>query len=605
MTQPDPPTTRRALRTRATQEAPKTKTTPKRKRAVWIWGTIITIVIATGAGALAAKRLYDQAIGVRAHLEAAVVSAGELKSAVVAGDSATAATAAATFSLEADAAASGTQGRLWQLAASFPALGANFAALATVTEVVDALSSDVLTPASAISLDSLKPQAGRIDIAAVSALTPTIENIDGALEKASVSLASVDRTGLLPEVADGLQRFESVIADVRPFIAPLKEIVSVLPSALGANAPRDYLLMFQGTSETRSLGGNAAVFIVLRAEQGALTIVEHVSSQDFHNAPPAPILALDPQAESIYGNKIGRYTADFTMVPDFPYAVTILQAWWEREGFHPFDAVISVDPVALSYLLAATGPVTLPTGDTLSAENAAPLLLNEVYFRYEDPFEQNAFFSAAADSVFNLVVGGAYSPISFFNEIARAANEGRVLYWSDSAAEMALVSGARMSGAMTTDSQGEPTIGVYVNDNTGSKMSYYLDMAIAVCRTDRETHGNVTLSSAVTASEASRLPGYITGPYFEPGTVSTYVVIYGPVGSSLTHIDLDGSPATVLALGEHLNRPAVKVEVINMFESTHDLAFSFAGAGTTGPIDVWHTPMTRPTDVDLSGSCSE
>ncbi len=37
--------------------------------------------------------------------------------------------------------------------------------------------------------------------------------------------------------------------------------------------------MFQGNSEARSLGGNAAIFIVLRPENGGLSIVDEIASQ--------------------------------------------------------------------------------------------------------------------------------------------------------------------------------------------------------------------------------------------------------------------------------------------------------------------------------------
>ena len=73
---------------------------------------------------------------------------------------------------------------------------------------------------------------------------------------------------------------------------------------------------------------------------------------------------------------------------------------WLRETGVDVSGVISLDPVSLSYLLEATGPVALPTGDVLTSENAVDLLLNGVYLRYADPRDQDAFFAAAAGSVF-------------------------------------------------------------------------------------------------------------------------------------------------------------------------------------------------------------
>ncbi len=564
---------------------------------------MVVLLLLVGGGAIVAKQVYDQAMGVRHHLESAIADAGEVKSSILTGDAESASSASVRFADETQAAVSGTQGWRWKLAEAVPFAGNNFSALRTVAAVSHELSTEIVTPASSISFNAFRPSNGRMDLAAMSGLSPLLDQVASGLDSALDTLASVDRTALLPAVAEGVSRLETELTALKPVVSPLRDIASVLPAALGADGPRDYLLMFQGTSEARSLGGNAAVFMVLRADQGALTIVEHITSQDFRNGPPEPILDLDPQAEAIFGDKIGRFTADFTMVPDYPDAVEILKAWWAREGFHPFDAVLSLDPVALSYVLTATGPVTLPTGDVLNSDNAAALLLNEVYFRYEDPLAQNVFFTAAADSVFDAVIGGNFAPAGLMSSLTKAADEGRLLYLSDSPAEMKLIEPLRASGVMPADSAEQTTIGVFVNDNTGSKMSYYLDMGIATCVADRTIQGEVTLASSVTEEEAARLPRYIAGPYFTPGDISTYVVLYGPVGSQISDVAIDGAPARVLSAGEHLGRPAVKVEVGHHLVSSHTLSFAFETTVTVAPLQVWHTPMTRETTIDSVDGC--
>lgn len=551
-----------------------------------------------------AKRLYDQAMGVRSQLEASMVEVKEVQRAVLAGDLAAAAAASDRLSAHSSAAVRGANGRIWSIAESLPSIGDDLVAVRLVAEVTDQLASDVVAPASAVSLDAFRPKDGGIDLVAVGGLAPLIDQVDTGIDEARAKLAPVNRGALIEQVATGINQLDDALAEIEPMISPVREIVSVLPNALGANGPRDYLLMFQGTSEARSLGGNAAVFMIMRAEAGRLSIVQEVNSQQFRNAPPKPVVELDPEAVAVYGDKIGRYTADFTMVPDYPTAVGILGAWWEREDFSNFDAVISVDPVALSYLLAATGPVQLPTGDTLTADNAAGLLLNEVYFRYTDPLAQNAFFAAAADSVFVALTSGAFQPAGLMSALTRAAGEGRLLYWSDDPNENALIDGSRMQGVMPTSNDDQSVLGVYANDNTGSKMSYYLNMNVEACRAETAVSGTVVLNSSVTAEEANRLPRYVAGPYFEPGDISTFLVLYGPVGTTPAEITIDGATANILSSSQHLGRPAVKVEVINHLADSHEVSFTFDGlSAEAGPLDVWHSPMARETAVTLTDSC--
>ncbi|CAI7670995.1 unnamed protein product [Penicillium discolor] len=287
-------------------------------------------------------------------------------------------------------------------------------------------------------------------------------------------MSTIDRSQLTDQVATGVTMVDEALSKATPLLAPLRDLARLLPDALGAEGPRDYLLMFQGNSEARSLGGNAAVFLILRADAGRLEITGFADSSDFAQPTPEPIGPTD------------------------------------------FDGMVSVDPVALSYLLRATGPLMLPTGDALTADNAVPLLLNEVYFRYEDPTMQNAFFAGAASSVFSALTSGAFAPDVLMAALSQAVDERRLLYLSDDEDEAALVSTSPLAGTLPADTANATEIGVFVNDNTGSKKSYYLDMSTTLCRGEGTIEGTTTLTSTLDATTASQLPYYITGPYYAP-----------------------------------------------------------------------------------------
>lgn len=586
-----------------TDEARRTRT-PRRRRWVLLGAVAALIVLVVGGG-LAALRLYDQAMTVRGHLEASINEVQAVKNAVLSGDLNSAEEASARLTKSTERAVAGTHGRLWSAAESVPWIGDDLTAVRQVAEITDALANDVVAPASSVSLESFRPTDGRIDLEAVEALAPLLDQVQVGVDEASEALGRIDRNGLIPQVDDGVGRLDAALTEAAPMIGPIRDVVSVLPNALGANGPRNYLLMFQGTSESRSLGGNAAVFIVMRAEEGSLTIVDQIQSSDFGHSLPAPVIDLDPEAEAIFGDKIGRYTADFTMVPDLPEAVRILRAWWDAKGFTPFDAVLSVDPIALSYILNATGPVSLPTGEVLTSENAPSLLLNGVYFRYEDPLAQNAFFGAASSSIFRALTGGQFAPSPFMDALVRAASEGRLLYWSEDPTESALIAGARIQGVMPSSNAQQTVLGIYVNDNTGSKMSYYLDMSAVACRSETSVNARVTLTSQVTPADAARLPSYVSGTNFAPGDISTYLALYGPVGSRFASVTVDGSPAQVLSAGNHLSRPVVKIEIFNHPESTHTVSVTFDDVDPmTGELSVWHTPMSRESRVEIAGDCT-
>ena len=66
---------------------------------------------------------------------------------------------------------------------------------------------------------------------------------------------------------------------------------------------------------------------------------------------------MDAEQQQIYSTRLGKYMQDVNLTPDFPTAAATAQAMWERKTGQRVDGVISMDPVALGYVLDATGPV--------------------------------------------------------------------------------------------------------------------------------------------------------------------------------------------------------------------------------------------------------
>lgn len=578
-----------------------------RRRRI-IWTIVLVILVVLAALALLAGKLASSALSTRDHVAAAMDRVAPLTAAVTAGDAAAADAELSAMEARLGAAQDEVDDWTWSMVDWVPSVGPNVDAIRVATSTGRSLIADLARPAMPLVLSGLRPSDGAFDVEAIRELTALVETAGPVVEQHSRDLADIDRAALLGPVQDGIAGLDSMMATVTPVLEDGGQLLGLLPAALGADGPRDYLLMFQGNSEARSLGGNPAVFLQLHVEGGKITIAGFANSSDFHSDRPKPIIDLDPEAVAIFGDKIGRWSPDVTMPPDFPSSAELVRAFWAESVGTPVDGVLSVDPVALSYILSATGPIELATGDMLNAEKAVPLLLNEVYFRYEDPMVQNAFFADATARVFEALTAGQGNPVALIGALQRAGDEGRLLYVPVSEEEAAVIDGTRMSGSMPDDNVDETVIGVYANDNTGSKKSYYLDMAIDASCDAGETgsvyRGSVELTSTLSPETAATLPYYITGPYFEPPLISTYVVLYGPVGGTLDSVDLDGVPATILSQGTHLGRPAVKVEVLNDTLSTHVVDFSFSSTDPeSGPLSLWHTPMTRDTPVELTDSC--
>jgi len=531
---------------------------------------------------------------------------------VLAGDVDTARSQAAELSGATARSRELTDDALWRSLEWIPVAGPNLEAVRTAAAVVDDIAVEAITPVSSISVDSLKPQDGRIDPQAVIGIQSAVDQAVETVNDSATRLDALDHDAFIGPVAGGVERLDTAVASAQELLVPAQKVAAVLPPAVGSEGPRNYLVLFQNNAEARGTGGNPASILLINVTDGRIEITQQAASTDFENGRDNPIIPLNPETENLYGDKIGRWMQDVTLTPDFPETAEIISAFWDESFGTPVDGVISFDPVALSYLLDATGPVTLETGDELRADNAVPLLLNEAYLRYPLQQQQDAFFAAAAGSIFSALTGGGGDTRGIVNALVKATDEGRLMYVPNSESEREIIKGTRIEGKLPVDNTEKTMMGVYVNDVTGSKMDYYLDADIRAtadtCAAPVFT-SSTTLTSTIGFADARSLPKSIGGPNYTRGDMGTDLVLYGPVGASFRTVAIDGVevPASNMTVGTHLGRPAVKVFIYSEPGSQHTIDAVFDGAPDQayGELVVQHTPMVRPTPVELTPSgCS-
>lgn len=583
-----------------------------RRRRIWLWATVVGLLLValSVAGVWAGTRIYAQATEARSHLLAAMPHVAEMKTAMLASDLTEAAAAAGKFRAEAAGAQAAASGKVWEFFESIPLPAfENLRAVRTIADVAVSLGDDVLAPASGVSVAALAPAGGKMDVAALHSLSGLLAQIVEGTDAAQKRLASLDLDALLVEVRAGVQQVDTALTEIQAVAGPASAVVALLPDALGASGPRNYLVMFQGNAEARASGGGPGSFILLRADNGALSVIEEAAATEFDFDIPEPVVAIDAETEALYSDIIARWVANLTATPDFPTSAALAKGWWSTLHDDQIDGVISIDPVGLSYMLNATGPITLPTGDTLTSENTAPMLLNEAYFKYPDGADSNRFFSAVSLAVFDTFTGGSIDPLQMVAALTKATDERRLKVWSADEDEAALLGSSPLSGRLPTTNDSESAVGVFFNDTTGSKMDYYVDATVDVT-VDRCAAAapswttTVTLENHVTSEVARTLPRYVTGPYFTPGDIGTDFIVYTPVGATIQGWTLNGEAYDAVAHTTHLGRDAVRVNVVLPPSATATLQVTMSGAQGSpsadfAPTTVRHTPMVRETPVTI------
>jgi hypothetical protein len=444
---------------------------------------------------------------------------------------------------------------IWSGAMKLPFVGDDLAAVRASAVAVGTVAQDAVPPllrvAGTLDPAVLRPRDGRIQLEPLVQAQSPLRAADAALTRARSVMAPFvgdgDQSGsLLRPVGDAVTRLGQQLDRVASDTATGSRAADLLPPMLGADGPRSYLVLFQNLAEARSLGGIAGAYAVVQADEGRLRITKQGAGADIPKF-NEPLVDLGARARELYQSKPTRYFLNVTQPIDFAESGRIARAMWADRTGADVDGVLSVDPVALSYMLRASGPITLPDGTQLTSDNAVDLLMSDIYFRITDPVAQNEFFTKATLAVFQQLLSGTGDAGEMVAALAQAGGEHRLLAWSAHAAEQKRLAGTVLEGRLPRTEPHRPTIGVFFNEGTSSKLSYYLRAAADVtggrCRDDglRELQLDLTLSSTAPTDGLSE---YIAGSV-HPYVMEPVVYLAAPLRGGLVDVSVDGTARPV------------------------------------------------------------
>jgi hypothetical protein len=255
-----------------------------------------------------------------------------------------------------------TDGLLWSIGSHVPVVGRNVDAVRTAARVLDLVAREALPPVVDVSeqvdLDVFSPRDGTVDLSGVAAVAPAVARADTALTAARADLADIEPQGLLAPLRRPIGTIKEQIASAQSAAASSDVAARLMPTMLGGEGRRRYLLLIQNNAEVRASGGIAGSYAVVTADRGRLTMGEQGSNLDLQPFDRA-VVPMRRDERTVFTDQLVRDLRDTNVTPDFPRTGEIARAMARRGLDVDVDGVLSVDPVAMSHVLAGTGPVTL------------------------------------------------------------------------------------------------------------------------------------------------------------------------------------------------------------------------------------------------------
>ena len=375
----------------------------------------------------------------------------------------------------------------------------------------------------------------------------------------------------------------------------------------GADAPKRYMIAFQNSAEARGTGGILGAFAIVDLNKGAFSVVRTGSNAVLYSLQDVPV-KVPAEFTKLYG-KNPAILQNSNLSPHFPYGAEIWMGLWKKQFGEQLDGVIAVDPSALSYVLQATGPITLANGSVITSDNVVAETLQKAYKRYEkDNNARKQYLVDIMNAAAAKITSGQYSKIEMAKAIRRGLIKNRILMYSrDTAAEKELAT-VRLGGFLSKDPNNEYR--AVIQNIDASKLDYYLQRSVAIentsCKNIQQTQVRVKLTNTLRSGKG--LPAYVLtrADKGKPADLVTgqhrfKLFIYGPTNAKLVSVSRENRKDGLGGGSTERGRPIYVADVDLAPGESEELLANFAGG--VGKISYVDQPLVIPTQLKIKGGC--
>ncbi len=385
--------------------------------------------------------------------------------------------------------------------------------------------------------------------------------------------------------------------------------VSAGPLLAGADKPKRYLISFQNSAEARGTGGILGAYALIELDKGNLKILQTgsnaslagMSSREIPVVMPAEFLKLYGKNPAILQNS--------NLSPHFPYGAQVWLGLWKARYGQQLDGVIAVDPIALSYLLRATGEIRLKSGEKITSENVVEETLKNAYERYEkDNDARKQYLVDIMNATAAKLTKGEYSKVKMAKALRDGIKANRILIYSTNKDAQDRLAAVKLGGELKLEANNEYR--TVIQNIDASKLDYYLDRSVAIesksCEKDRQTQVRIrvtnTLKTGVglspyvlTRADKGKPSSLVTGAH------RFKVFIYGPTNARLISVSRENRTADLGGASIERKRPIYVADVDLAPGDSEELLANFSGG--VGKISFVDQPLVLETKLSIKDKC--
>jgi hypothetical protein len=438
---------------------------------------------------------------------------------------------------------------------------------------------------------------GSIDLTVLRRMQTEIREAAAGSARARQILDDRPYGPLLTSVAAKVDQAQVKVAALDDALQTAAGAFAAAPAMLGADGPRTYFVMVQNNAEARATGGLIGAFALVRADRGRLQLERTGTNTAFQQS-DTPVVALPGAARSWQDLGSTRAWFDANLTPHFPDVAQTVAGLWQRQSGQRVDGVLGVDPIVMSELLRAGGPVRLQSGASVTADNVVDFVGRREYVDFPDNDVRKQLLSDLAAQVFHRVVA-APDPLATSRALLRAAGSGHLFLWSRVAAEQRLLTSGLVGGALPSDNRAY--LSVLTQNYGGDKLDFYLRREITVTR---RPDGRLAVRIVLRNTAPLGLPRYMTVRADQPqppvpyGQAKVGLTVYGALSTRFSEATVNGASLVLDQDVDHGHRLAsTTVEVPRGGDILLQVVMNQPG----GVLDYRQQPLVVPDVLTLEG----
>ncbi|MGA8245585.1 MAG: DUF4012 domain-containing protein [Nocardioides sp.] len=365
-------------------------------------------------------------------------------------------------------------------------------------------------------------------------------------------------------------------------------LLEQLPTTLGAQGPRTYLITILNPAEQRYSGGATLSLSTARFADGRITFGRSFTVADVESQQPFLTWPRVPGNLFHGGNRLRLTAATFS-----PYwqvsGEELLRAWRAQTG-QRCDGVIAIDLQALAGLFRITGPMQVAGYGELNADNLVHTLAGS-YDTYQDPIVRHRLNQAIIPAFRQKFLSGGEFVQKGQSLLSAAKGRHMATYFRDPLTERAF---STIGFAGNLSSSPDDYLGVFSQNLNGSKADYWQRRSVDQLVSLRP---NGSAREKVSVQVNNPAPAY-TQDLVDPRTgyltrwLGSIVSIFLPQHTRLLRMSVDG---------HHRPHPTLRTpRVADVYDRPFVATARTIAPDTTARIDATYV-VRRAAEVSADG----